>query len=110
MGSTMFLSVQEKMLVRIAEMDGERWDGDVEAPTGAFTTIALSYEERSLIAAATDKEESEILPYWILREDSNGFYDFAGFNSSENANLHLHALEADFYEWDSQDDSFWELH
>lgn len=98
MAGTMHLTITERMIYSLVQH--EVWDGDVEAPCGAYIGLSLEDRERYLIDAATEQETAE---YWVVQEDSNGNL---WFNPCDSFDTYKYYLAEKLKEYDAWDDAW----
>jgi hypothetical protein len=97
MPSTMFLDEHEKVLYALVSEDP--WEGDVAAPTGAWTTFTLTEEQREEIVATLGHDVGdEIVGHWIITEDSFGLLWFHKYEEEAFAK-EVTALESQYEAW-----------
>ena len=99
MASVMFLTNEQTMLYVLTET--EPWEGDVQAPTGAWTTITIPEAVRAEQAEISGLQIDEsVVGSWLIVEDEQGFLHFHKFESERELAKEAGLREAAFEAWD----------
>ena len=103
MAGLIHLTPAELFVYGHATIDDGPWEGDVEAPTGAFRGVYLSDNDRHVLKVI-EGSSTEPVPWWLVVEDSDGNVSFRWFDDENEYDDVCTGLLQMFAEWHDNDD------